>query len=160
MYIINNLHQTLHCWLKYNTIFTIEQVYSIPIGGMCVRMPFTIGGSGSTYIYGYADSNYKEGMTKQECLQFCTNGMSIDDIVEITVLDVYIFRVSRESWRFRFVRLFVTIIVRQILGALSLENKTHPIRKSVMCTTMQSMFYSDISLDASHYRHIHVVHPF
>ena len=54
-----------------------SQVYSVPIGGMCVRMPFTIGGSGSTYIYGYVDANYKEGMTKQECLQFCTNGMAI-----------------------------------------------------------------------------------
>ena len=88
-------------------IFNIEQVYSIPIGGMCVRMPFTIGGSGSTYIYGYADSNYKEGMTKQECLQFCTNGMSIDDNIEIN--DVYISRVKSKTFS-------------------PLENKTHPIR--------------------------------
>jgi len=31
-------------------------------------------GSGSTYVYGYCDANYKPGMTKEECLQFVTNG--------------------------------------------------------------------------------------
>ena len=37
-------------------------------------MPFAIGGSGSTYLYGYVDATYKEGMTKEECMNFCTNG--------------------------------------------------------------------------------------
>jgi len=32
-----------------------------------------MGGSGSTYIYGYADATYKENMTKEEALQFCAN---------------------------------------------------------------------------------------
>ncbi|KAK2148457.1 hypothetical protein LSH36_497g02054 [Paralvinella palmiformis] len=53
------------------------QVYSIPLGGMCVRQPLTIGGSGSTYIYGYVDSSFKEQMTKEECLKFCTNAVSL-----------------------------------------------------------------------------------
>ena len=52
----------------------ISQVFSIPIGGMLCRMPFAIGGSGSTYLYGYVDATYKEGMTKEECMNFCTNG--------------------------------------------------------------------------------------
>ena len=101
-----------------------SQVYSIPLGGMCVRQPFAIGGqfllmyiypslapllltnpiakmmcafslslsfplppplpplpsplslpgSGSTYIYGHCDANFKPGMTKEECLHFATNG--------------------------------------------------------------------------------------
>ena len=101
-----------------------SQVYSIPLGGMCVRQPFAIGGqfllmyiypslapllltnpiakmmcafslslsfplppplpplpsplslpgSGSTYIYGLCDANFKPGMTKEECLHFATNG--------------------------------------------------------------------------------------
>ena len=46
----------------------------MPIGGMLCRMPFSIGGSGSTYLYGYVDATYKEGMSKEECLNFCTNG--------------------------------------------------------------------------------------
>lgn len=45
-------------------------VYNIPLGGSLVKMPYTIGGSGSTYIYGYCDMNYRPGMTKEECLQF------------------------------------------------------------------------------------------
>lgn len=53
------------------------QVYSIPLGGMCVRQPFTIGGSGSTYIYGYVDATFKEGMTKEQCMDFCTNALSL-----------------------------------------------------------------------------------
>ena len=45
------------------------QVYTIPLGGMRVRQPFSIGGSGSTYIYGYCDSAFKLNMTKEEvCL--------------------------------------------------------------------------------------------
>ena len=50
------------------------QVYCIPLGGMCIQQPFTIGGSGSTYIYGYVDATYKENMTKDECLEFTKNG--------------------------------------------------------------------------------------
>lgn len=35
------------------------QVFSIPIGGAMVEQEFAIGGSGSTYIYGYVDSAYR-----------------------------------------------------------------------------------------------------
>ena len=31
-----------------------------------VKMPFAIGGSGSTYIYGHVDAQYREGMSKAE----------------------------------------------------------------------------------------------
>ena len=37
-------------------------------------MPVAIGGSGSTYLYGYVDANYKPGMSKDECLKFIANG--------------------------------------------------------------------------------------
>ena len=48
----------------------------IPLGGMCERLPFAIGGSGSMYVYGYVDSQYKENMTKEQCLQFTANSKS------------------------------------------------------------------------------------
>lgn len=32
-------------------------VYSIPLGGSCLRVPFALGGSGSTYIYGLVDAS-------------------------------------------------------------------------------------------------------
>ncbi|KAK4920284.1 hypothetical protein LTR28_012914 [Elasticomyces elasticus] len=46
------------------------QVYSIPLGGSLHKQPYAIGGSGSTYIYGYCDSNWKEGMTEEEGVAF------------------------------------------------------------------------------------------
>eukprot|EP01134_Creolimax_fragrantissima_P008222 CFRG8222T1 len=53
------------------------QVYTIPLGGMKVRQPFSIGGSGSSYIYGYCDANFKEGMTKEECEKFAANAIAL-----------------------------------------------------------------------------------
>ena len=50
------------------------QVYSIPISGMLQRMPFCTGGSGSTYIYGYVDSQFKHKQTKEDSLQFVSKG--------------------------------------------------------------------------------------
>ena len=41
-------------------------------------MPVAIGGSGSTYLYGYVDANYKPGMSKDECLKFIANGKKVD----------------------------------------------------------------------------------
>ncbi|XP_051900755.1 proteasome subunit beta type-6 isoform X1 [Pristis pectinata] len=52
-------------------------VYTVPMGGMMVQQPFSIGGSGSTYIYGYVDSTYKPGMTKEECLDFTANAIAL-----------------------------------------------------------------------------------
>jgi 20S proteasome subunit beta 1 len=49
------------------------QVYSIPLGGMMVRQPATIGGSGSTYLYGFLDSKYREGMSKEETVDLALN---------------------------------------------------------------------------------------
>jgi len=46
------------------------QVYAIPIGGMIVRQAIAIGGSGSTYIYGFVDAAFKEGMKEDDCVDF------------------------------------------------------------------------------------------
>lgn len=52
-------------------------VYAIPLGGTLVKQPWAIGGSGSSYLYGYCDSTYKEGMSKEECLKFVRNALSL-----------------------------------------------------------------------------------
>eukprot|EP00301_Raphidiophrys_heterophryoidea_P011751 c17937_g1_i1.p1 GENE.c17937_g1_i1~~c17937_g1_i1.p1 ORF type:complete len:246 (+),score=45.71 c17937_g1_i1:59-739(+) len=52
-------------------------VFSVPLGGALVEQPFTIGGSGSTYIYGFCDSEYRENMTKEECVTFVTRALSL-----------------------------------------------------------------------------------
>lgn len=53
------------------------QVYSIPLGGAMVQQPFAIGGSGSSYIYGFCDSNFKEGMSREECIDFVTKSLAL-----------------------------------------------------------------------------------
>ncbi|XP_028657253.1 proteasome subunit beta type-9-like [Erpetoichthys calabaricus] len=52
------------------------QVYGT-LGGMLIRQPFAVGGSGSTYIYGYVDSAYKKNMTKDDCHTFVSNAVSL-----------------------------------------------------------------------------------
>lgn len=51
-------------------------VYNIPLGGTCIKMPFAIGGSGSTYIYGLVDAEFKEGMTAEEAKEFVKKSVS------------------------------------------------------------------------------------
>ncbi len=45
-------------------------VYSIPLGGSLHKQSYAIGGSGSTYIYGYCDSYWKENMSETEGVNF------------------------------------------------------------------------------------------
>jgi 20S proteasome subunit beta 1 len=42
-----------------------------------VRQAVSLGGSGSTYIWGYLDNNFRPNMTKQECLDFVLKGLFI-----------------------------------------------------------------------------------
>jgi 20S proteasome subunit beta 1 len=46
------------------------QVYSIPLGGSLHKQAYAIGGSGSTYIYGYCDSYWRDGMTEAQGVAF------------------------------------------------------------------------------------------
>lgn len=46
------------------------QVYSIPLGGSLHKQSYAIGGSGSTYIYGYCDANWREGMEEKDAVDF------------------------------------------------------------------------------------------
>ncbi|OBZ82561.1 Proteasome subunit beta type-6 [Choanephora cucurbitarum] len=52
-------------------------VYNIPLGGSLHKQPFAIGGSGSTYIYGYCDAYYKDDMSREECLEFVKNSLAL-----------------------------------------------------------------------------------
>lgn len=52
------------------------QVYSIPVGGALLERPYSIGGSGSTYIYGFCDAYYRPGMTADQCHEFVVKALS------------------------------------------------------------------------------------
>ncbi|KAF9782715.1 20S proteasome subunit [Thelephora terrestris] len=52
-------------------------VYNIPLGGGIFRQPWAIGGSGSTYVYGYCDATYQDGWGKDETVEFVKNTLSL-----------------------------------------------------------------------------------
>eukprot|EP00298_Acanthocystis_sp_HF-20_P029164 c8045_g1_i1.p1 GENE.c8045_g1_i1~~c8045_g1_i1.p1 ORF type:complete len:242 (-),score=107.71 c8045_g1_i1:5-703(-) len=52
-------------------------VYCVPLGGALVEENFAIGGSGSSYIYGFCDSQYRPNMTKEECVDFVGKALSL-----------------------------------------------------------------------------------
>ncbi|KAF8665593.1 hypothetical protein AX16_000050 [Volvariella volvacea WC 439] len=56
---------------------TGPSVYNIPLGGGLFRQPWAIGGSGSTYVYGYCDATYKEGWGQGETVEFVKNTLSL-----------------------------------------------------------------------------------
>jgi len=60
-----------------NSIFFLLQVYSINVSGTIVQQNISIGGSGSSYLYGFMDSQYKDGMSQQECENLVLNGIEI-----------------------------------------------------------------------------------
>ncbi len=60
------------------------QVFSLPLGGSCTRVPYAIGGSGSGFIYGYCDANWKEKMTFEEARTFAINGKQFFCFLSLT----------------------------------------------------------------------------
>ncbi|KAL9939125.1 hypothetical protein V8E36_001938 [Tilletia maclaganii] len=52
-------------------------VYNVPLGGGQFKQPWAIGGSGSVYIYGYCDSNYREGWNREQTFEFVKNALSL-----------------------------------------------------------------------------------
>ena len=49
----------------------------VPIGGALVRQPASIGGSGSTYLYGFLDAHYKEGMEKEKVIELAKQAVTL-----------------------------------------------------------------------------------
>ncbi|CDK25693.1 unnamed protein product [Kuraishia capsulata CBS 1993] len=51
-------------------------VYSIPIGGSIHKQEYAIAGSGSTYIYGYCNKNFRPNMSKDETIDFMKKSLA------------------------------------------------------------------------------------
>ncbi|KAG8373920.1 hypothetical protein BUALT_Bualt11G0075400 [Buddleja alternifolia] len=60
-------------WDKYEG----GKIYGVPLGGTILELPFTIGGSGSSYLYGFFDQVWKEGMTQDEAEQLVVKAVSL-----------------------------------------------------------------------------------
>lgn len=53
----------------WNSLVSHFVLFQVPIGGALVRQNVSIGGSGSTFLYGYVDAHYKKDMSKEECIE-------------------------------------------------------------------------------------------
>ena len=53
------------------------RVYNVPLGGGMFQQPWAVGGSGSTFIYGYCDSTWRPGMSRDETIAFVKNALSL-----------------------------------------------------------------------------------
>jgi 20S proteasome subunit beta 1 len=52
-------------------------VYNIPVGGGIFQQPWAIGGSGSTYVYGYCDATYREGWDQEQTAEFVRDSKDV-----------------------------------------------------------------------------------
>lgn len=52
------------------------EIYSVPLGGSVHKQPYAIAGSGSTYIYGLCNKNWKKDMEKAEAVEFVKQALT------------------------------------------------------------------------------------
>lgn len=52
-------------------------IYTVGMGGTTAKVNIAANGSGSTYVMGYLDKNYKQGMTRQEAKEFLKNAVTL-----------------------------------------------------------------------------------
>ncbi|KAK0591001.1 hypothetical protein LWI29_034270 [Acer saccharum] len=59
-------------WDKYEG----GKIYGVGVGGL-IEQAFAIGGSGSSYLFGFLDQAWKQGITKQEAEQLVVKSLSL-----------------------------------------------------------------------------------
>jgi 20S proteasome subunit beta 1 len=53
------------------------QIYSVGLGGSMVKQDIVLSGSGSAFIYGYVDTNFRTGMSKQDAKNFLKSAVTL-----------------------------------------------------------------------------------
>ena len=52
------------------------QAFSIPIGGSCIPVQYTAGGSGSVFITAFLDEHFRPNMSKEEATQLVAKAVA------------------------------------------------------------------------------------
>jgi len=52
------------------------QVFNVVMGGSCLKQSFALGGSGSLFIYGLLDAEFRPGMTEEEARNLVKKSIS------------------------------------------------------------------------------------
>ncbi|XP_064900293.1 proteasome subunit beta type-6 [Columba livia] len=53
------------------------QVYAVPMGGPLLRVPCAVGGSGSSYLYGFLDAAATPGMSREQSRELVTRALAL-----------------------------------------------------------------------------------
>lgn len=146
-HLMTPLHISRFCWATSLSAFVPFglQVFAT-LGGLLTRQPFAIGGSGSSYVYGFVDAEYRRGMTKEECQKFVVNSEFILKLLGF----FFIFRTtSPEPLFLSFLQLLlwpwtVTAPVAAWL-TLSPSMSTAQTRRSFLEMTYRPFLISDFS---------------
>ena len=75
--IYNNPGMSAHVCVSGWDPYKGYQIYDVNVTGFCTERNIVLGGSGSTYIKGYADINFKDDMSLEEAKQFISTGIQL-----------------------------------------------------------------------------------
>ncbi|KAM8986030.1 proteasome subunit beta type-6 [Ara ararauna] len=53
------------------------QVYAVPLGGLLLRQALAVGGSGSSYVYGFLDAAFEPGLGRAQCQELVTRALAL-----------------------------------------------------------------------------------
>jgi 20S proteasome subunit beta 1 len=53
------------------------QIYNVGLGGSMIKHDIVLSGSGSSFIYGFADTHYKTGMSRQDARAFLKQAVTL-----------------------------------------------------------------------------------
>ncbi len=53
------------------------QVFQLPLGGTLLKLDCAAGGSGSTFIHGFIDDQFRKNMSRGECKEFVKKAVSL-----------------------------------------------------------------------------------
>ena len=75
--IYNNPGMSAHVCVSGWDPYKGYQIYDVNVTGFMQEASMNLGGSGSTYIKGYCDINFREDMSLEEAKQFITTGIQL-----------------------------------------------------------------------------------
>lgn len=124
-------------------------MYAITVSGTIVQQNISIGGSGSSYLYGFMDSQYKDGMTQEECENLVLNGMLKSFLLKLityTYMRAFLFfclaislAIKRDGSSGGVVRLGVLNQTGSIQRKLFLGDKLPKFYDNILVTKPQSL---------------------
>ncbi|VDM27168.1 unnamed protein product [Toxocara canis] len=68
---------TPSCFFFHLPVVTLSFLYAIPLGGYVTRQRCTASGSGSTFVQGFLDNQWRQGLTVDQCKEIVKTAVSL-----------------------------------------------------------------------------------